>query len=84
MIIKTDAYGTYHTSNEGECTWFEFANKIFEIADMKNIEVIPITTQELNRPAKRPKYSVIENYMLALNFDYKLNPWEYSLNQYFN
>ncbi len=84
MIIKTDAYGTYHASNEGECTWFEFANKIFKLANIADIEVLPITTEELNRPATRPRYSVMNNYMLELNFDYKLNSWEYSLKEYFN
>ena len=83
MIIKTDAYGTYHASNEGECTWFEFAKKIFEISNIKDINVLPITTEELNRPAKRPKYSVMKNYMLELNFDYKLKPWDESLKKFF-
>lgn len=84
MIIKTDAYGTYHTSNEGECTWFEFAKKIFEISNMKNIEIIPITTEELDRPAKRPKYSVMKNYMLELDLNYKLKHWDESLKKYFD
>ncbi|WFD11390.1 dTDP-4-dehydrorhamnose reductase [Tepidibacter hydrothermalis] len=84
MIIKTDAYGTYHASNEGDCTWFEFTKKIFKLANITDIEVLPITTEELNRPAKRPKYSVMNNYMLELNFNYKLKHWDESLKQYFN
>ncbi|MCT4508403.1 MAG: dTDP-4-dehydrorhamnose reductase [Tepidibacter sp.] len=84
MIIKTDAYGTYHTSNEGECTWFEFARKIFELANITDIEILTITTEELNRPAKRPKYSVMKNYMLKLNFNYTLKSWDKSLKKYFS
>lgn len=84
MIIKSDAYGTYHASNEGECTWFEFARRIFELANISDIEILPITTEELNRLAKRPKYSVMKNYMLKLNFDYTLKSWDESLKKYFS
>ncbi len=82
-VIKTDAYGIYHASNEGSCTWFEFANEIFKLANIKNIQLLPITTEELSRPARRPFYSVLKNHMLELNFDYRLRPWEEALNQYF-
>ncbi|AOY78259.1 dTDP-4-dehydrorhamnose reductase [Clostridium formicaceticum] len=83
-IITTDAYGTYHASNEGECSWNAFAKKIFEVAGVKDIQVSPITSEELNRPAIRPKYSVMKNYMLQLQLDYKMPHWEEGLKNFNN
>jgi dTDP-4-dehydrorhamnose reductase len=82
FLIKTDAYGTYHMTNSGETTWYEFAKKIFEIANV-NINVEPITTEEYNAPALRPKYSVLNNYVLKLRFNYELRNWEDGLRSYF-
>ncbi|SET21495.1 dTDP-4-dehydrorhamnose reductase [Natronincola peptidivorans] len=83
-MITTDAYGTYHASNAGACSWNEFAKKIFQMKEIKDIEVLPITSEEFNRPAVRPKYSVMENYMLKLQLDYEMRHWEEGLKEYFN
>lgn len=80
-VMETDAYGIYHTSNEGECTWYEFAKHIFEILKI-DIAILPITTKELNRLAKRPAYSVMRNYMLDLGFNYKMRNWKSSLKSF--
>ena len=53
-------YGTYHVAASGECTWAEFAEAIFEEAGLE-CRVVPITTQELGRPAPRPAYSVLRS-----------------------
>ncbi|KPU43698.1 dTDP-4-dehydrorhamnose reductase [Oxobacter pfennigii] len=82
MLIKTDAYGTYHVTNEGQCSWNDFAKKIFEMAG-KTMNVLPISSVEYNSPAKRPKYSVLKNYMLELQFGYKTRPWEKALQDFF-
>lgn len=81
FLIKTDAYGTYHMTNNGEITWYDFAKNIFKITNI-NMKVEPITTEEYNAPATRPKYSVLDNYVLRLRFDYKLRDWEEGLNEY--
>jgi dTDP-4-dehydrorhamnose reductase len=83
QVIKTDAYGTYHATNNGHCSWNEFAKKIFEYAGLQGIEVLPISTEELGRPAKRPQYSVLRNFMLEAQFDYKMRDWEEALKEYF-
>ncbi len=49
----------YHYSNEGICSWFDFAHAIFEIKDM-DIEVRPILTREYRLPAERPHFSVLD------------------------
>jgi dTDP-4-dehydrorhamnose reductase len=60
-LIKKPAYGIYHITNSGECSWYEYAKEIFEIAGIK-IKVKPVSTEEYPQPAPRPKYSVLENY----------------------
>ena len=82
-VIKTDAYGTYHVTNDGHCSWYEFTKKIFEYAGLQGIEVLPISTEELGRPAKRPQYSVLRNFMLEAQFNYKMRNWEDALKDYF-
>jgi len=52
--------GIWHVAAEGECTWFEFANAIFEEAQIE-CRVRPISTEELGRPAARPAYSVLRS-----------------------
>ncbi|TDT52016.1 dTDP-4-dehydrorhamnose reductase [Fonticella tunisiensis] len=80
-LIKTDAYGTYHGSNKGQTTWYEFTKKIFEISGI-NTRIEPISTEELGRPAARPKYSVMRNYMLELTIGDNFRDWEESLRDY--
>ncbi|MCX7747307.1 MAG: dTDP-4-dehydrorhamnose reductase [Clostridia bacterium] len=82
-LMETDCYGTYHATCEGSCSWFEFAKKIFELKGIK-IKVNPITTEELNRPAKRPKYSVLDNFMLKLIGLNSFRSWEEALTEYLN
>ena len=64
-LIKTSAYGTYHVTNSGYCTWFQFTKDIMELAGIA-IEINPCATEEFPRPAKRPKFSVLENLNLRL------------------
>jgi dTDP-4-dehydrorhamnose reductase len=59
QLIQTEAYGIYHVTNEGDCSWFDFARLIVEQAGKKDTTVEPITSEELSRPAPRPKYSIL-------------------------
>ena len=59
-LIKTDYYGIYHITNSDACSWCEFARYIFEVAGV-DVEVVPVTASEFNRPAPRPSYSVLDN-----------------------
>jgi dTDP-4-dehydrorhamnose reductase len=53
-------FGTRHIAAEGECSWAEFAEAIFEEAGVA-CRVVPVTTDELSRPARRPAYSVLRS-----------------------
>lgn len=80
-LIQTESYGTYHATNEGECSWFSFARKILALTGIE-CRVKPVTSRELNRPALRPRYAVLENYMLELSGLYKFRHWEEALAEY--
>ena len=77
-LITSHEYpsGIYHITNEGTATWFSFAKKIFELSKMKT-RVVPCSTDDFPRPARRPKYSALKNNMLP-----KLRSWEEALEDY--
>ncbi|MEG3224073.1 MAG: dTDP-4-dehydrorhamnose reductase [Methanobacteriales archaeon Met13] len=60
-LIKKPAYGIYHVTNSDHCSWYEYAQLIFEIAGVE-VKLNPLTTEEFGSPAPRPQYSVLENY----------------------
>ena len=74
-------YGIYHVTNTGVCTWYEFA---VEIAEMKGVrkEIIPVTSMEFSRPARRPANSALNDTMLRLERIGPLRHWEDALNAY--
>lgn len=53
-------YGTYHRTNSGTCSWFELAAATFELARL-DVALSPMKSDELDRPAPRPAYSVLDN-----------------------
>jgi dTDP-4-dehydrorhamnose reductase len=62
-VLPTEHFGLFHMSNQGSCTWFEFAKAIFEIAGIQ-ADLLPTTSDLYKTPALRPKYSVLENARL--------------------
>jgi len=81
-LIQTELYGIYHASNSGFCSWFDFARAIFKTAGLEQVKVRPISTPELNRPAPRPAFSVLDNYCLRLQGLPDLRPWEEALQEF--
>lgn len=80
-LIQTEKYGIYHASNTGECSWYHFANAIFEEAGI-SVKVKPISTLELQRPAKRPEYSVLDHISLRINGFNELRHWREALREF--
>jgi dTDP-4-dehydrorhamnose reductase len=74
-------YGTYHITNSGSCTWFDFAVAIAAKRGIKKT-ISPITSEEFNRPAKRPPYSVLANTLLKLEGIREARHWEEALQDY--
>ena len=61
LVLSKAPAGIYHGTNSGQATWFEFAQAIFSIAGGDVSRVIPVSTTEFPRPAKRPAYSVLSH-----------------------
>ncbi len=80
-LMDTENYGLFHGTCEGQCTWFEFTKEIFRLSGTKTI-VIPCSSEEYKRPAPRPKYSVLENYMLKMTSKFMLKEWQEALEIY--
>ncbi len=80
-LIGTEYYGLYHGTCEGYCSWYEFAVKIFQLKGI-DIAVTPVATTEFQRPARRPKFSVLDNYMLKLAGLNNFRKWEEALEEY--
>jgi dTDP-4-dehydrorhamnose reductase len=59
--LSGSSAGIYHGTNSGEATWFEFAQEIFELVGADKSRVVPVSSTEYPRPAKRPSYSVMSH-----------------------
>ncbi|MCZ8089283.1 dTDP-4-dehydrorhamnose reductase [Flavobacterium sp.] len=74
----TDNFGIYNFSHEGQCSWYDFAKKIFEINNI-NINLLPIPTSSFPTLAKRPSFSVLDKRKIKTVFGIEINNWEESL-----
>lgn len=66
-------FGIYHLTNSKTCSWYEFAKKIFEIKNM-NVRVKAVSSAQFQRPAKRPKCSILINNKIPI-----MRSWEEAL-----
>lgn len=80
-MIQSDKYGTYHATNEGICSWYEFACEIFKQADM-NVQVTPVSSDEFPTKAKRPCNSRMNKTELDRNGFDRLPTWQDALHRY--
>lgn len=80
-MIQTDKYGTYHATNEGLCSWYDFACEIFKQAKM-DVIVHPVDSNAFPAKAKRPKNSRLAKDELDTNGFDRLPTWQDALNRY--
>lgn len=80
-LIKTKHYGLYHITNNGSCSWYEFARAIFELTRI-SANLSPVTSSEFNARARRPAYSVLDNYNLRKVGLDDLRHWREALGDY--
>ena len=71
--------GIYHYSNEGVCSWFDFAKKIAECADNTECDIKPCTSEEYPSKVKRPAYSVLDKSKIKNAFGVCVPYWTDSL-----
>ena len=79
-LIRTQAYGLYHISAEGECSWYEFTRKIFEIEKLK-VDLRPVSSTEFSSPVRRPAYSVLSKQKLN-QLGIAMKTWQEALASY--
>ena len=80
-IIVTDCFGVFHITNRGACSWYEFAREILGLAGLKT-PLIPISSDLYPQEAKRPRFSVLDNYQLRLLGMDDMRSWQEALADY--
>ena len=80
-LLPTENYGLFHGTCEGDCSWAEFTKEIFRLAG-KSTVVEAITSEEYGAAAKRPAYSILENYMLKMTTDFMFADWHDAIAEY--
>ena len=73
--------GVFHFSNEGVCSWYDFAKAIHRLSGIKTCKVRPLHTEEYHTPAKRPAYSVLDKTKIKKTFGIEIPYWEDSLKE---
>lgn len=81
-MIGTDQYGRYHATNEGLCSWYDFACEIFAQAGMDEVEVTPVDSSAFPTKAKRPRNSRLEKKKLDEMGFRRLPSWQDALGRY--
>lgn len=80
-LVGTGRYGLYHLTNEGQCTWYEFARTIFSWLG-RRAELVPVDSLTFGAKAKRPAYSVLENKRAKEIGLTGFSPWPTALKNY--
>lgn len=79
----SSAFGIYNFSNEGQCSWYEFAATIFQQKRI-SIDLQPIHTSAYPTPAKRPAFSVLDKTKVKNTFNIEIKEWQASLRECLN
>jgi dTDP-4-dehydrorhamnose reductase len=80
-VSATDRYGLYHLTNTGQCSWYEFADAIFESAGLRP-DLTPVPSEAFPTRAQRPAYSVLDNRRLRSAGFADLPDWRDALSRY--
>jgi dTDP-4-dehydrorhamnose reductase len=80
-LIETEAFGLYHVTSGGSCSWHELARTVFEQAGIK-ANLSPTTSRDYGSPARRPAYSVLSNVAIARLGITPPRPWHEALAAY--
>jgi len=80
-LASSGQFGLYHMTNEGRCTWYEFASAIFSYIG-KKVEIIPVDSKSFGAKARRPAFSVLENKKAKAVGLADFSPWQEALESY--
>ncbi|HLJ55798.1 MAG TPA: dTDP-4-dehydrorhamnose reductase [Chthonomonadaceae bacterium] len=81
-LLRSQLFGTYHITNAGSCSWYEFARATLELSGVHNVLVHPMPADKWPSPTRRPAYSVLRRYALELQGRDTMRPWREALADY--
>jgi dTDP-4-dehydrorhamnose reductase len=79
LLESKEAYGIYHITNSGSASWYRAAKELFQLKDKDENRLVPVNAVDFDRPAKRPKYSILINTKLE-----PLRSWQEALREYYD
>jgi dTDP-4-dehydrorhamnose reductase len=82
VLTRQGHRGIFHVANAGSCTWYEFGRAILQLAGLGQVKVVPISSDEFHRPARRPSFSVLSCQKLKDRTGLTLRPWQEALEAY--
>jgi len=82
QLIRKQARGIFHVTNSGFCSWYDFGQTILRLSGMEKIKVLPVSSQDLNRKARRPAYSVLSTQKLKQETGIELRPWPEAIKEF--
>jgi len=77
-----DFRGVFHVANSGSCTWYDFGRTILQLAGRSEVRVVPVSSEEIRRPARRPSFSVLSCQKLKERAGLTLRSWQEALGDY--
>ena len=82
QLVRANARGTIHASNAGECTWCDLARELLRAGGFTEVAIEAVRTEDVLRPARRPRYSVLSTARLE-HYGIRMRPWRETLGDYF-
>jgi len=79
FLLDSEETGIFHIVNEGSATWYDFALEILRSMGMDDVKVTPVSSNEYQTIAKRPRYSVLSSGRFEETFDIRMRNWETAL-----
>ena len=80
-LLESKRYGVYHMSSAGQCSWHEFAAEVFRLAKV-DADLHPTDSKGFGAKARRPIYSVLDNYQMRAAGIAEFRPWQEALAEY--
>lgn len=82
IVENAPPYGVYHCSNNGSASWFDVTRRILELSGRSHVRLLPISTEQLDRPARRPHFSILRNRRLEQTIGDGMRLWQEALGDY--
>ncbi len=82
ILLEAGKTGVFHFANRGQCSWYEFASKILQLAGKANVQIRAISSKNLHRAALRPAWSVLDTTKYVQETNETVRYWDSALRDY--